>query len=318
MKPIIGLAPMDWFTDMACRCIAQEIRDKYGDKDRYDFRLWTEFMTADGFVRNPEWVLHHMETTTNQTKLIAQIFWGNAETLQQTMRALQAEYSDRFIGLELNMWCPANNIMRSGWGAELLRNKCNSLDIIKSLRAIIKMPFSIKTRTGVDIPDKAAQLDFLIKASPYVDMITIHARTSKQWYGPGLDWDFIYILKTEIEKIQWDKVKVLGNGGITSYAEIDWYIKNLDGVVIGQAAIGNPWIFTPHIPSHEEKRDTILRHLSLIPDTERNNMEFRKHLFQYIKWIPGSKERKVHMAQIKDRESMEVEITKFFESTKGA
>lgn len=306
---------MDGFTDAACRCITQEIRDKYGEKNRYDFRIWTEFMTADGFVRNPEWVLHHMETTPNQTKLIAQIFWGNTETLQQTMTTLQAEYSDRFIGLELNMGCPANNIMRSGWGAEMLRDKCTSLDIIKSLRAIIKMPFSIKTRTGVDIPDKEAQMKFLTEASEFVDMITIHGRTAKQGYGPGLDREFIYEAKRQIEAIRGNSVKVLGNGGILSYEEIDWYIKNLDGVMIGQAAIGNPWIFTPHIPSHEEKRDTILRHFSLIPDTERARIEFRKHLFQYIKWIPGSKERKVHMAQIKNRESMEIEIRKFFENT---
>ena len=74
--------------------------------------------------------------------------------------------------------------------------------MLKTLRENCKIPFSIKTRTGVDIPDKAAQLEFLVKASPYVDMITIHARTTKQGYGPGLDWDFIYTLKTEIEKVQ--------------------------------------------------------------------------------------------------------------------
>ena len=314
MKSIIWLAPMDGFTDAACRCITQEIRDKYGEKDRYDFRLWTEFMTADGFIRNPEWVIHHLNTTANQTKLTAQIFWGNLDALTETVQKLQENYADRFIGIELNMWCPAQNIMRSGGWSELLKDKENALNIIKTLRNACKMPFSIKTRTGVDIPDKAAQLEFLIKASNYVDMITIHGRTTKQWYGPGLEWDFVYTLKTEIEKIHGDKVKVLGNWGILSYEEIDWYIKHLDGIMIGQAAIGNPWIFTPHIPSHEEKRDTILRHLSLIPDTERNNIEFRKHLFQYIKWIPSSKERKVHMAQIKDRESMETEIRDFFEN----
>ena len=317
MKPIIWLAPMDGFTDVACRCITQEIRDKYGEKDRYDFRLWTEFMTADGFIRNPEWVIHHLNTTANQTKLTVQIFWGNLDALTETVQKLQENYADRFIGIELNMWCPAQNIMRSGGWSELLKDKENALNMIKTLRENCKMPFSIKTRTGVDMPDKAAQLAFLIKASQYVDIITIHGRTTKQWYGPGLDWDFIYIAKTEIARAQWDKVKVLWNGGIIAYEEIDWYIKHLDGIMIGQAAIGNPWIFTPHIPSHEEKRDTILHHLSLIPDTERNNIEFRKHLFQYIKWIPSSKERKVHMAQIKDRENMEIEITKFFNTTPG-
>lgn len=65
---------MDGFTDAACRSIAQDIRDTHGEKERYNFHLWTEFMTADGFVRNPDGVKHHLETTPNQTKLIVQIF----------------------------------------------------------------------------------------------------------------------------------------------------------------------------------------------------------------------------------------------------
>ena len=104
---------MDGFTDAACRSIAQDIRDTYGDKDSYDFCLWTEFMTADGFTRNPEAVIHHIETTPNQTKLIAQIFGGDLESLVQTAKALDTIYRDRFIGIELNMGCPANNVMKS-------------------------------------------------------------------------------------------------------------------------------------------------------------------------------------------------------------
>ena len=70
-------------------------------------------MTADGFIRNPEGVIHHLETTPNQKNLIVQIFGGNQETLIETAKILNKKYKNRFRGIELNMGCPANNIMKS-------------------------------------------------------------------------------------------------------------------------------------------------------------------------------------------------------------
>jgi tRNA-dihydrouridine synthase len=97
-----------------------------------------------------------------------------------------------------------------------LKDKENALDIIKKLSKIIKIPFSIKTRTGINDDDKKEQMDFLIKASEYVNMITIHGRTVKQAYTGESDREFIYELKKKANK----KCKILGNGGITSYQEI--------------------------------------------------------------------------------------------------
>ncbi|AHB41451.1 dihydrouridine synthase TIM-barrel protein nifR3 [candidate division SR1 bacterium RAAC1_SR1_1] len=313
MKPIIGFAPMDGFTDAACRSIAQDIRNEYGDKNQYDFFLWTEFMTADGFVRNREGVIHHLETTPNQKNLIAQIFGGNEETLLQTAKTLDKEYKNRFVGIELNMGCPANNVMKSGGGAELIKDKKRSLEIIKNIRKAIDMPFSIKTRTGINEQDKLNQMEFLLQASPYVDMITIHARTTAQGYGPNPDRNFIYQLKEQLPN-----QKIIGNGGITNYEDIETMRGNLDGVMIGQAAIGNPWIFTPHHPTSQEKLTTILKHIELIKNfsTEENLarslMEFRKHLYSYVKGIPGSKEFKTTCNSLKDYHLLVDHITNFF------
>jgi tRNA-dihydrouridine synthase B len=261
MKPILWFAPMDGFTDAACRSITQDIRDIYWEKERYDFLLWTEFMTADGFIRNPEWVIHHIDTTPNQHKLIAQIFWGNEDTLLETVKILEREYRNRFVGIELNMWCPANNVMKSWWWAELIKSKENSLEIIKKIRTAISLPFSIKTRTGTNQEDKKNQTEFLCKASDYVDMITIHARTTAEGYWPNLDRNFIYQLKEQLPN-----QVIIGNGWITSYEQIESMKQNLDGVMIGQAAIGNPWIFTPHLPTLQEKCETIIKHLTLIKE----------------------------------------------------
>lgn len=80
----------------------------------------------------------------------------------------------------------------------------------------MKMPFSIKTRTGINEHDKKDQMEFLIEASKYVHMITVHGRTVKQAYTGDADWKFIYELKKNVHK----NCKVIGNGGIKSYEEI--------------------------------------------------------------------------------------------------
>ena len=205
----------------------------------------------------------------------------------------------------------------------------------------MKMPFSIKTRTGLDEHDTEEQIKFLVEVSKHVSMITIHGRTVKQWYADTGNRDFIYELKQKVDK----KCKVIGNGWIKSYEELEKYCQwngvILDWVGIGQAAIGNPRIFTPYIPSREEIRDTILKHLDYMisyedffqkqkanytdiltmPDAIEINVknplaitlaEFRKHLFQYVKWIPESKEFKQRVATISEYELLVKEIKNFF------
>ena len=202
----------------------------------------------------------------------------------------------------------------------------------------MQMPLSIKTRTGIDEHDQEEQMKFLVKASKYVRMITIHGRTVKQWYSAQSNWDFVYELKKKTDK----KCKILGNGWIKSYEDIEALAKNLDWVMIGQAAIGNPRIFTPHLPSREEIMETILKHLDymigyeqyfqeqkkhykdilVMPEKLKVNVknpqaitlaEFRKHLFQYVKWIPWSKEFKQKVSTISEYNLLVEEIHNFFE-----
>lgn len=258
------------------------------------------------------------------------------ELINSKLWILNSEFT--FAWIELNMWCPARNVMNTWWGSALLKDKENTLKIIKKLRKLVKMPFSIKTRTGLNEEDIENQMEFLVQASAYVDMITVHGRTVKQAYSWESNRDFIYELKKKCNP----KCKIVGNGAIKSYEEIDKVKRNLDGIMIGQAAIGNPRIFTPHTPSREEIKNTILKHLNYTISYENffqeqkanytgvlempNNLtiemknpqaiiisEFRKHLFQYVKWIPLSKEFKQKVATIIDYDQLVEEIQKFFD-----
>ncbi len=352
---IIGLAPMDWFTDCAFRQITKEIFDKYGEKDTYELILWTEFMNADGYIINPLGVIKHLLTSKEQSPVIAQIFWSNEEMLVKCFEDIQTKYWKNpkskiqnpkfsFAGIELNMGCPARNVMNTWWGSALLKDRKQALKIIKKLSWMMEIPLSIKTRTGIDENDREEQMKFLVDASKFVSMITIHGRTVKQWYSADADRNFAYELKKKAD----NKCKIVGNGGIKSYEEIASHYDPdysgeliLDWILIGQAAIGNPRIFTPHIPNREEIKETILKHLDYmisyenyfqqqkstfenilimpekIPIDIHNPLaitlaEFRKHLFQYVKWIPWSKEFKQKVSTISEYGLLVQEIQNFF------
>lgn len=330
---ILWLAPMDWITDLPCRVITKKIFKKYNKNPNINLRLWTEFMTSDGYVVNPHKVIKHVIHTEFETPIILQIFGWKQEKLLATAIDLEKKFwywkdwELKIAGIELNTWCPSNTVMKNWWWSALLKNKSETLNIIKTISENLKVPFSIKTRTGLNEEDKKAQLEFLVKASQYCHTISIHARTLKELYKGDWDRDFIYKVKKEVQKT-WNNCRIIWNWAIKSHEEIKNKLQNLDWIMIGQAAIWNPWIFTNHIPTNQEKLETILEHFELMAKREifTNKIEkedintdkihpqleqiesinidknydkiyytpllFRKYLHQYLKWIPWGKELK--------------------------
>ena len=344
-------APMDWITNCATRLITKNIFEKYWKKED-SLNLWTEFMNVDGFLINPHQVIKHALTTEWQ-KPILQIYWWKEETLVKATEKIQDEYSDLFSWIELNTWCPSNTVMKVWWWSDMLKDKEKTLNIIKELAWIQgPLPFSLKTRAWLNENDKAEQMEFLIKASEFCTKISIHWRTLKQLYAWDSDWDFIREVK---EKISNPDCKIVGNWWINSYIDAENKLSefNLDWIMIGQAAIWNPRIFTSHVPNSQEKCETVLRHLDYsiacderfdekiankswditiqdlniplgwIEDRAKENqsksnlnphtiVEFRKFLFQYVKWIPWSKERKQQILNCKDYQEIKNQIIYLF------
>ncbi len=341
----LALAPMDWITDLPCRVITKKIFQKYNKNPKHKLRLWTEFMTSDGYVANPDKVIKHIIHTDFENPLILQIFGWNKEKLLNTALDIQKKYWKNLFWIELNTGCPANNVMKSWWGSALLKDKEFTLDIIKTLSKNLKVPFSIKSRTWINDEDKKSQMDFLVKASDYCHMITIHCRTLKELYSGEWDRDFIYELKKRANK----NCKILWNGAIKDFHEIEKKVNNLDGVMIGQSAIWNPRIFTEQTPTLQEKFKTILEHINLLAkyeiftsdlnpknlwikkikpnlkDIESINISenydkiyytpllFRKYLHQYLKWIVGWKELKETCNKTTDLNQTISNIKSFFE-----
>lgn len=266
----ICLAPMDWITDCAYRTICKEIFAQHGNPDD-ELMLWTEFMSADGYHHNPPWVIKHLLQNDYEPECIAQIFWGNADTLLECAVDIQKKY--QFWGIELNMWCPSPKIMKCAAWSGMLRNKAHTLEILKDISAQLTVPFSLKTRTWLSPDDVDEQFDFLIEASKYVSMISVHGRTYKQSHAWYVNRDFIYRLKARLPN-----TIIIGNGGLRTYQDAIDLLWPLDGNMIAQSAIWNPRVMTPHTPTLEERFALIFRHLSMSVACE---IRFRTKIKQY-------------------------------------
>jgi len=347
-------APMDWITNCATRLITNQIFEKYW-KNEDSLNLRTEFMNVDGFLINPNQVIKHALTTEWQ-KPILQIYWGKEETLIKATEKIQNEYSDLFSWIELNTGCPSNTVMKVGWWSDMLKDKEKTLNIIKELSEIQgTLPFSLKTRAWLNENDKNEQMNFLLKASQYCNKISIHGRTLKQLYTWEADRNFISEIKKNIETSWNSKCKIIWNWWINSYNDAQNKLSQfkIDWIMIGQAAIWNPRIFTPHEPILKEKCETVLKHLDysiacdqrfdekianksweitnqdlnipleridnqVIKNQNKSDLnphtivEFRKFLFQYVKWISWSKKWKQQILNCKNYQELKNQIINLF------
>lgn len=337
---------MDGITDCAYRLICKEVFDTYKHPED-TLMLWTEFMSADGYVHNPLWVVKHLQHIDTASPVIAQIFGGDKESLVACARDIDKIY--HFTGIEVNMGCPSPKIYTCAAGSGMLRDKEQTLDIIKTIAESISTPFSIKTRIGLNQQDLDAQMQFLLNAAPYVTTITIHGRTFGQSHAGEVNRDFIYALKQQLPHH-----RIIGNGGLRSYQDAVSKLWNLDGMMRGQSAIGNPRILTPHTPTHQEIYTTMLRHLNIMMLCEyyfeeqkktrswilatisyqtlqedsknlskiltdsnrerRSPVEFRKFLFCYINGLPGNKALKQTIAQTKNYQEVVDVMKSFFQN----
>ena len=286
---LYALAPMDWITDSAYRQIVKKVWNKYKKDSSDKLLLYTEFVSSDWFVHNFDGVKHHLDYVEEEKPLICQIFGSNLQKLLYTAQQIEQKFN--FDGIDLNVGCPAPKIMKTGAGSALMLNKNHTLEIIKTLSEALNIPFSIKTRSGVNQQDKPAQKDFIVKASNFCNIIAIHARTLAQQHSGEPDVEFVL----EVKKQANPACKIIFNWWVTAEKLQDEkfleQMNQLDWIMIGQAAIWNPWIFVGIEPSWDEKKEIILEHLLLNIQTKGERrwvIEFRKFIGSYIKGIDNA------------------------------
>jgi len=246
-RPILALAPMADVTDAAFRRIIA----KYGKPDV----MFTEFVSCDGLCSSGQKnILPILKFTKKERPIVAQVFGAKPENFYESAKLIKKL---GFDGIDINMGCPDKKVIKQGAGAVLINNPKLAQEIIRQTKKGARlsggqageMPVSIKTRIGYDKYDKKEfkkWLTVLLECEPAA--ITIHARTKKEMSLAPPHWDIIaeaVKIRDEFFGDKKDKTLILGNGDVQSVADAEEKarISGADGVMIGRAVFGNPWLF---------------------------------------------------------------------------
>jgi len=307
-KPIVGLAPMDGITDWPMR----QVQYSVAKPDLF----YTEFIRVDGLVHNFP-AFEKKLYFKNDQPLIIQLYGHKPELFY---RAILAITDLGFCGIDINMGCPSPNVVSSGGGAALIGNLDLAEKIIKqSLLAINKsgrdLPLSIKTRIIADKKANRKWAKFL--ASFDLSLIAVHGRPIKQRHSG----DILTSQLCEFNKIAKSKgLLFLANGGIKSRSQAEEFCLKFgfDGVLIGQAAIGNPWAFAKDSPAVSEVFATMLRHAQMVEkfySVGKFNI-IRKHLAAYCKGFNGAKSLRTKLVLADNAHQVKVLISDFAKKNK--
>lgn len=227
-RPVM-LAPMEDVTDHSFRLIC---------KEQGADMVYTEFVSADALIRNIAATTRKLHISPEERPTAIQIYGREPDTIAEAARIVAEARPDL---IDINFGCPVKKVAGKGAGAGLLRDIPKMLEITKAVVNAVDLPVTVKTRLGWDHENKiivtlAEQLqDCGIQA------LTVHGRTRSQMYTGQADWDMIARVK-ENPRLN---IPVIGNGDITTPAQVaDAFRKyGVDGVMVGRASIGAPWIF---------------------------------------------------------------------------
>ena len=224
-----------------------------------------------------------------------QLFGSDPKIIAEMAKKIE----DRpFAILDFNMGCPVPKVVNNGEGSALMKNPALVREILTAMVKAVKKPVTVKIRKGFDSGCCNAVEIAKIAEDCGVAAIAVHGRTREQYYSGRADWEIIARVKETV------RIPVIGNGDIDSSHSALNMIKQTgcDGVMIGRAAQGNPWIFReitqflrsgiiPEPPTNREKQELILRHAKLQLETKGEYTavrEMRKHLSWYTVGMPHS------------------------------
>jgi len=236
-KPFFCLAPMADVTDSAFRLIVA----KYGKPDV----MWTEFVSADGLCsRGREKLLIDLKYSEAERPIVAQIFGSKPENIKNAS-ALCAELG--FDGIDINMGCPDKTIEKQNAGAALIKNPKLAGEIIQAAReGAPNLPVSVKTRLGYNKIETDSPAGGWIREllETKLDALTIHARTRKEMSLVPAHWDEVKKIIKMRDEISPDTL-IIGNGGVLDMEDAKRIAKETgcDGIMLGKAIFGNPWLF---------------------------------------------------------------------------
>jgi tRNA-dihydrouridine synthase B len=305
----IALAPMESVTDTSFRIICKRLGADI---------VYTEFVNAEGLVRLSEKTKHKMFFSEEERPVGIQIY-GGLEISMEGAAKMAEEMQPDFI--DVNAGCWVKNVVGQGAGAGLLKDIHKMESVVSSVVNSVKLPVTVKTRLGWDdsnikIVDVAKMVE-----SVGASALTVHCRTRSQAHKGEVDYSWITKIKNAV------KIPIIVNGGITS-PEIAKYVfesTGCDGIMVGQGAIQNPWIFKEiknyistgeHLisASIDERINILIEHMKLSVQHKgerRGVMEFRKYYSGYLRSFPDVAKFRAELMKFNEIEPIIEKLDKY-------
>ena len=307
------LAPMAGVTDMPFRVLCHEMGCPMAV---------SEMVSAKGYVLAPKDNRASRELLAvapeEEGAVILQIFGHEPGIMAQAAEELTRE--GRYAMLDINMGCPVPKIVGNGEGSALMQNPALAAQIVREVSSASHVPVTVKMRMGFE-----AGSETCLELGPMVEkagaaMITLHARTRSQYYEGRADWHAIRKLKERVT------IPVVGNGDVASWQDAMRMMEETgcDGVAVGRAAQGNPWIFEQirdgmqgrqarMIPA-KEKLDVLLRHVYMLAEMKGEAVavrEMRRHVVCYVKGMRDAAKIRTQVNSILTINDLDEALTAF-------
>jgi tRNA-dihydrouridine synthase B len=293
VDPPVLLAPMEDVTNLPFRLMAKRIAGPG--------LMFTEFVSAMAIHYGAQKTYKKMEIHPDERPLGIQIFGGEPKVMAETARLAEQMGADI---VDINMGCWVPKVCKTGAGAALLKDPENAAAIVRAVVEAVKVPVTVKVRAGWDwslfaAPDLARRFQ-----DAGAKMITLHARFAKQGFDGEADWRLIEAMRESVQ------VPLIGNGDVKKPDDALKMMRETgcDGVMVGRAAISNPWLLRDIVhaskrqpleppPTLAQRIEVALEHLRLMIEFESRHSDMgelfacrqlRGQIPMYIKGYPGA------------------------------
>lgn len=309
LKNWLIMAPMSGKTNLPFRLIVKKMGAGL---------VITEMISAAGLSRGQAKTHAYLDSHPAERPVAAQLFGSDPDTMATSARMVTERGMDI---VDINMGCPAKKVVKTGSGAALMRDPRKGAKILSAVRESTSLPLTVKIRAGWS-PEEANALEIArIIEDSGADGIIIHPRFANQGFSGKADWTLIARIKRAL------KIPVIGNGDITepSLALKMSSETGCDGVMIGRAALANPWIFKQilemkekgsfNTPDLDERYRLIIEHYLLLIKylgENRATSIIRGLLLLYTKKLPSRRFLKAFISEIDGKEKLISILDKYF------